>query len=203
MSIKSLVSKDFAVRLLRGVCLALAVTCFVSAQTYKISTMAGGGLPVNIQGRFSGDGGAATGAALSFPGGVAVDNAGNLYIAEWGFSGNSHVRKVVGGAITTIVGDGSHGSNGDGGPAISAQLSQPKAVAVDSLGDVYIAEGGRIRKVSGGVISTVAGGGTFGDNGAATSAALYRVSSLGVDSAGKVYFADPTNSGVRLLEPQP
>ena len=156
--------------------------------------MAGGGSSL-------GDDGPATSAQLIRPAGVAVDAAGNLYIAD---SGSHRIRKVSGGVITTVAGGGSE--FGDKSPATSARLSFPRGVAVDPAGNLYIADTGtsRIRKVSGGVITTVAGGGfTFGDNGPATSAALYRVSSLGVDSAGNVYFADPTNSRVQLLEPQP
>ena len=108
-----------------------------------ISTYAGTGTP-----GFAGDGGPATAAQLSFPQGVALDSAGNLYIAD---SNNNRIRKVTpGGTISTYAGTGLQGFSGDGGPAIDAQLWFPVGVALDSAGNLYIAdqENQRIRKVT-------------------------------------------------------
>jgi uncharacterized protein (TIGR03437 family) len=122
----------------------------------------------NSQPGFSGDGGPATQARLNNPSGVAVDNEGNLYIAD---AGNARVRKVdTGGIITTVVGNGAVGSSGDGGPALQARLSNPGQLAFDSEGNLYVLErgGNRLRKVSrSGIISTVLVGG--GQPGAASS----------------------------------
>ena len=105
--------------------------------------------------------GPATAAQLNIPWGVAVDGSGNLYIAD---AGNNRIRKVdLNGVITTVAGNGTQGFTGDGGAASSAELSGPIDVAVDSSGNLYIADNGnrRIRKVSSvGVITTVAGDGT-------------------------------------------
>src|ERR1017187_406178 len=121
-----------------------------------ISTLAGGGTN-----GYSGDGGPATSAEVGGPAGLAVDGAGNLYIAD---SYNQRVRKVSpSGIISTVVGDGTWGDSGDGGPAASAEVGDPIGVAVDGAGSLYIADAGngRIRKVSpGGIITTVAGNGT-------------------------------------------
>ena len=137
---------------------------------------------IALGGSFSGDGGAATNASLSNPNGVAVDYSGNLYIAD---TENQVVRKVdTNGIITTVAGIGSFlGYSGDGGMATNAELSYPNAVAVDGVGNLYIADSGNgiIRKVNpSGIITTVAGNykylrsGTYsGDGGAATNAALY------------------------------
>jgi uncharacterized protein (TIGR03437 family) len=97
-----------------------------------ITTIAGDGIP-----GFSGDNGPATSAQLGGPGGVAVDSAGNLYIAD---EENNRIRKVSGGVINTIAGNGTWGYSGDGGPATSAQLSQPGDIAIDSAGDIYFAD---------------------------------------------------------------
>ncbi len=135
-----------------------------------ISTVAGGG-------HWLGDNVPATSATLSFPYGTAADSTGNLYIAD---SFHHTVRKVSNGVMTTVAGNGTHGFTGDGGPATSAQLSYPSSVAVDSAGDLYIADfdNDRIRKVSNnGIITTVAGSGAYGfsgDGGPATSAQLKR-----------------------------
>src|ERR1019366_4147209 len=94
---------------------------------------------------------------------VALDAAGNLYIAD---SGNSRIRKVTKGVITTVAGNGTNGFGGDNGPATSAQLNGPSGLAVDSAGNLFITDGGsRIRKVSSGVITTVAGNGKYGFSG--------------------------------------
>jgi uncharacterized protein (TIGR03437 family) len=164
-----------------------------------ITTVAGNGTR-----GFGGDNGPAISAQLAGPVGVAVDSAGNLYIAE---AGNNRIRKVSNGVITTVAGSGAtYGFSGDYGPATAAQLNGPHGVAVDPAGNLYISDTGndRIRKVSNGVISTVAGDGTEGfdgDNGPATSAQLAFPSGVAVDSAGNVYIADAGNNRIRILTP--
>ena len=131
------------------------------AQSGIVTTVAGNGTA-----GFTGDGGPATAARLKKPGGVALDAAGNLFIADtW----NHRIRKVTpGGVISTVAGNGTLGFSGDGGPATAAQLNYPSDMAVDAAGNLFIADTGnhRIRKVTpGGVISTVAGNGTAGFSG--------------------------------------
>ena len=167
-----------------------------------ITTIAGGGL--------GGDGEPATSAQLSFTRALALDGGGNIYVAE---SYSPRIRKISSnGIITTVAGNGTAGSSGDGGPATEAQLTFPNALALDSSGNLYIADEGdnRIRKVlPSGVIITVAGDGTFGysgDGGPATNAQLGAAggkgpSGVAVDSAGNVYVADTGNNAIRLLQP--
>jgi uncharacterized protein (TIGR03437 family) len=157
-----------------------------------ITTVAGNGTL-----GFSGDGGPATLAQLNFPDAIAVDSAGNLYIAD---AGNQRIRRVSGGLIRTVVGTGSRccyggASIGDNGPATSATLNAPHGLALDAAGSLYIADTGnsRVRVVSGGVITTVAGNGEtgfMGDNGPATSAQLNFPEGVAVDTAGNLYIAD-------------
>ena len=143
---------------------------------------------------YSGDGGFATSATLSFPEGVAVDAAGNLFIAD---QDNERVRKVsTNGIITTVAGIGIYGYSGDGGLAASAKVAHPAGVAVDAAGNLFIADQGnqRIRKVSAtGIITTVAGGGgyTFYEDGiAATNASFPNLTAVAVDSMGNIFIAD-------------
>jgi sugar lactone lactonase YvrE len=163
---------------------------------------------------FSGDGGPATSAMIGPPRGLAVDSAGNLYIADWS---NLRIRKVdTNGIITTVAGSGKSTALaplGDGGPATSAALGGPVGVAVDSAGNLYIADTGLgpsfsgiswVRKVdTSGTITTVAGGGGFGfsgDGGPATSAFLSGPNGLAVDGAGNLYIADSGNFRVRMVD---
>jgi uncharacterized protein (TIGR03437 family) len=168
-----------------------------------ITTVAGNG-----DGEYSGDNGPATSAQVS-PTGVAVDAAGNLYIAD---AGNDRIRKVSNGIITTVAGNGISGYGGDNGPATSAQLDHPEGVAVDAVGNLYIADSSnlRIRKVSNGIITTVAGNGDdydsgngdyeySGDNGPATSAQLHHPEGVVVDAAGNLYIADSWNGRIRKV----
>jgi sugar lactone lactonase YvrE len=163
-----------------------------------ITTVAGSGSTGSFGGGFGGDNGAATTAKLNSPLGVAVDVAGNCYIAD---TYNHRVRKVSNGVITTVAGNGTGGFGGDNGPASSAELNPPLGVAVDSAGTLYIADSynNRVRKVSNGVITTVAGTGTQGDNGQATTALLNRPEGVAVDSAGSLYIADTGNNRIRKV----
>ena len=155
---------------------------------------------------FSGDGGAATSALLRSPQGVAVDLSGNIYIAD---TVNNRVRMVTvsTGIITTIAGSStSTGYSGDGDAATSASFYNPVGIALDSAGNIYIADcnNHRIRKVtvSTGIISTIAGTGTSGyagDGGAATSASLHNPDGVAVDSNGNVYISDDTNHRIRKV----
>ena len=165
---------------------------------FTISTVAGDGTA-----GYSGDGGAALSASINSPFGVAADNAGNFYIADFT---NERIRKVsLGGVITTIAGNGSAGYGGDGGPATSAMLSRPSHVTVDAGGNLYIADSGnsRVRKVTpDGTITTIAGNGVpaeGGDGGPATSASLYYPEDAVADSAGNVYIADGDGNTIRMV----
>ncbi|MFF1724315.1 NHL domain-containing protein [Streptomyces sviceus] len=164
----------------------------------KISTIAGAGAA-----GFRGDGGAAVAAQLNCPYAVAVDEAGDLYIAD---AANHRVRKVTAdGKIGTVAGTGAAGFGGDGGPAASARLNTPVRVVVDSSGDLYIADHGnhRVRKVTAdGKIGTVAGTGAAGfggDGGPAASAQLYNPFGLAVDCVDALYIADHVNNRVRKI----
>src|SRR5208282_3430940 len=182
-----------------------------------ISTVAGNGTP-----GYGGDGSAATGAEFNYPFGIALDGAGNIYIADWN---NARIRVVntqattiavanvnIGaGDIATVAGDGTAGYNGDNIAAIKAELWEPNDVAVDSAGNIYIADSfnERIRKVDvNGTITTVAGGamvggtvqGFSGDGGAATDAQLSNPHGVVVDSAGNLYIADTNNNRVRKVD---
>ena len=161
-----------------------------------IATVAGNGTT-----GFAGDNGPAIGAQLSAPRGLALDIAGNLYIAD---SGNNRIREVSAGVIVTIAGTGVAGFGGDGGAALGAQLNLPCGIAFDSSGKLYIADyyNNRIRQISAGTIATVAGKGTpgfSGDNGAATSAQLNNPYALGADPAGNLYIADYGNDRIRKV----
>ncbi len=153
---------------------------------------------------YSGDGGPAASALLNQNRGLVMDGSGNLFVAD---SGNNVIRKIAAnGIITTVAGNGMAGSSGDGGPATAAQLNFPYGLAVDHSGNLYIADSGnhRIRKVSGGTITTVAGTGTpgyGGDGGPAASAQLNTPFGVAVDGSGNIYVADSYNNRVRVVAP--
>lgn len=164
-----------------------------------ITTVAGSG-----QQGFGGDGGAATSALLDSPEGIAVDASGTLYIAD---SRNHRVRAVVSGIISTLAGTGVAGFSGDGGSATAAQLDLPTAVSVDASGNLFVADTNnqRIRRISAGVITTVAGSGQQGfggDGGAATAALLDSPMGVAVDPANpaRFYIADTHNQRIRVVD---
>ena len=166
----------------------------------NIATVAGNGAP-----GFSGDGGPATSAIINSPSGVAVDGAGNLYIDD---AGNYRIRRVtLDGNVATVAGNGTQGSSGDGGPATSARLGYSDGVAVDGVGNIYIADSTnyRVRRVTpDGNIATVAGNGIAdftGDGGPATSASLDFSAGVAVDGAGNLYIADQGNNRIRVVTP--
>ena len=178
----------------------------VDAATQIITTVAG----CTACGSYSGDGGPATGAGLNGPFGVALDGAGNLYIADYG---NNVVRKVEAATqiIITVAGNYTKGGSyfGDGGPATGAGLNVPFGVALDAAGNLYIADSSNntIRKVDAATqtITTVAGnytkGGTYsGDRGPATSAGLNGPHGVAVDAAGNLYIADTFNTALRKVD---
>ncbi len=178
----------------------------VAPESGVISTVAGNG-SVEV----FGDGGPATAAGLFGPRAVASDASGNLVIAD---SSANRIRRVAAGTgiISTIVGTGSPGFSGDGGPATAAQLYSPEGVVFDRSGDLLIADNNnhRVRKVSAatGTISTVAGNGAgggpnfgdfSGDGGPATAAALFWPYGLAIDASGNLYIADYGNKRVRKV----
>lgn len=186
-------------RMRPAILIALATSGIASGQNYTISTFTGGEMPVNIPG---------TSASLYTPISVAVDKTGNVFFADI----NEHVvlrLDATTGVLTLVAGNGSLGLSGDNGPATSAKLGQARGVAVDSAGNLYVADASncRIRMVSNGVITTVAGsgsaggscGGFAGDNGQATSALLQIPYGVAVDSTGNLYIADTLNNRIRMV----
>lgn len=173
----------------------------VDGATGLISTLAGNGLK-----GFAGDNGPAAEASLFDPFGIAVDAAGNVYIAD---TANSRIRKVAAGTrkITTVAGNGQKRFSGDDGLATSASLNFPQGVAVDGDGNIYIADtfNFRIRKVSAttGLITTIAGNGQrgfSGDNGQAVSASIDYAYGLNVDSVGNIFIVDTFNERIRRVD---
>jgi uncharacterized protein (TIGR03437 family) len=167
-----------------------------SAQTEIIKTVAGSANSA------LGDGGPATSASLNMPQSVAVDSSGDLFIAD---TNNARIREVSpAGIITTVAGNGCCGYGGDGQQATSAALNMPQSVAVDSSGNIYIADTGNnvLRKVStNGIITTVAGKdelvGYAGDGGPANAALLWSPAGVAVDAAGDLFIADTVNNVIR------
>ncbi len=197
--------------------------CIADSGNNRIRKVTPGGIISTVAGNgtagYGGDGGPATSAELNNPTSVAMDGAGSLYIAD---TGNNRIRSVSpGGTITTVAGNGTAGSSGDGGPATKAEFYYPAGVAVDGAGNLYIGDTGnnRVRMVApGGVITTVAGngygeggtgsggvitgsGGFSGDGGPATSAELNNPEGVAVDGAGNLYIADSTNHRIRKVTP--
>jgi len=190
---------DLALKSIPALVVGVLFPSAVDTPVAVIQTVAGNGTPA-----FSGDNGAAATASLSEPFGVAVDAAGNVYVAD---TSNHRVRKVdTSGMITTVAGKGTGSFSGDGGPAIRAALNTPIGVAVDTAGNLYIADAfnNRIRKVNAaGIITTVAGNGDAhfsGDHAAATSASLTAPFGVAVDKAGNLYIADTSNQRIRKVD---
>ena len=170
----------------------------VDTQNRRIRKVDAEGITTTVAGNgsmgYSGDGGPATEAELYVPYAVAFDASGNFYIAD---EGCDCVRKVdTNGIIATVAGNGIGGYGGDGGPATEARLRNPRGVAVDASGNLYIADrsNNRIRKVGpDGIITTVAGNGylgSYGDGGPATEARIYYPEALAVDASGNLYLTD-------------
>jgi sugar lactone lactonase YvrE len=173
----------------------------VDAATGRITTIAGTGL----QG-YNGDDKPATAARLRLPTGVAVDAAGNVFVAD---SGNHRVRRVdaATGRITTVAGTGERGYDGDDQPAAAAALNWPTGVAVDAAGNLFVADrfDHRVRRVEAatGLIATVAGtgkGGYDGDRKPATAAQLNEPVGVALDAAGNLFVADRDNHRVRRVD---
>lgn len=161
-------------------------------QTYAIKTFAGAGLPENIPGTY---------ASFVNPAAVAVDPSGNVFVSDSQLNAVFRLDGVTG-VVTVAAGNGTRGFSGDGGPATNAELANPGGIAIDAAGNLFIADTARIRKVSNGVIATVAGNGTAGfsgDNGSATSAEVGTFGSapgVAVDLSGNLYIID----GFRIRE---
>jgi sugar lactone lactonase YvrE len=173
----------------------------IFAADSTITTIAGDGY-----GAYYGDGAGALYSEIYHPTGMVFDSSDNLYFAD---SLNHRIRKIAAtdGTITTVAGLGTPGNGDNGGFAIISQLHYPESVALDSTGNLYIADfiNNRVRMVNtSGVISTIAGSGKFGnsgDGGPALNALMYFPCGVAVDGSGKVYVIDSLNTRIRLLTP--
>jgi hypothetical protein len=190
------------------------VATFNSGRIFRVATdgnvtvVAGIGEPGGVRG----DGGPAVSASLAEPSGIAVDSSGDIFIADRTFC---RIREVSAqtGIISTVAGTDICWHTGDGGPAASATLNNPSGVALDSVGNIFIADTNNclIRKISAstGIISTVAGTlpdltgdlhcGYSGDGGLATSAKLGFPNGVAVDGSGNIIIADTTNCAIRKI----
>jgi sugar lactone lactonase YvrE len=173
----------------------------VDGKTKIITTLAGTGIV-----GFSGDGGPATAAMLSYPAGVAVDRSGNLYIAD---SANHRIRRVDAATkiISTIAGTGSPLDAGDDGPASAAAFIDPEGIAVDAAGNIFITdlESDRLRVIDAvsGIVTSAAGigkAGFSGDGALATTAALFNPAGVSVDVNGNIFIADAGNERIRRID---
>jgi len=173
----------------------------IDASSNVITTFAGNGIS-----GYSGDGGAATSASFSNPTTVAIDGAGNLFVAD---QNNNCIRRIdaITHVVTTVAGNGTSGYSGDGGTAAASNLNWPVGVAIDSSGNLYIADSGNncIRKVDAAtqIITTVAGNGTegyTGDGEPATTATLSYPSAVTVDGTGNLYIVDHGNNSIRRVD---
>ncbi len=188
---------------MKYIVLFFAVVCTLSCKKTPstsgyIYTIAGNGKLGD-----NGDGGSAISAEIDEPLSVAVDGSGSIYLPD---IHNSKIKKISPqGIIATFAGNGTAGFSGDGGAAVSAQLSGPGGVTVDGDGNVYIIDGAtRIRKINtAGIINTIAGNGTLGysgDGGSALDATLNCPSGLAVDKNGNLYIADGANNVIRKID---
>lgn len=193
-------------RKIRGVAMAFSVISVVAYAQGVLTVTPGRSVTTTIG---TGDLGytgttiPASNAALASPSAIAYDASGNLYLAD---SNNHVIREVLKstGLVHTIAGTGVAGFSGDGGAATAAQLDTPTGIALDSSGNVLIADSHnhRVRKISGGVITTVAGTGTAGfsgDGGQAIAARLALPSAIAIDKAGRLFIADTNNHRVRAV----
>ena len=172
----------------------------IDAVTGVITTIAGTGSE-----GYTGDGGPATSARLSGPDGIALDNAGNLFIAD---DNNNVIREVSNGIITTIAGTGTAGYSGDGGPATSAEMNDPEGLQLDIAGNVYFpdSQNNVVRRVNvaTGIITTVAGAFNVnetytGDNGPAIQAGMSYAEDVAVGPDGTIYIDDSDNHVLRQV----
>jgi sugar lactone lactonase YvrE len=200
------------INLPRGLAMDAAGNLFIAdTSNHRVRKVSTNGTITTVAGNgfsgFSGDNGPATSASLTFPSGLAVDPAGNLFIAD---TANQRIRKVApNGNITTIAGTGFEQFSGDGGPAVSAGLRNPSGVTIDPNGNVVITDAGsgRIRRIdAAGIINTIAGNGTLfgfsGDGGPATGAAMGPLD-VAIDSTGNLFIADHGNDRVRKVTLSP
>ncbi|WP_326685825.1 hypothetical protein OIE63_00920 [Streptomyces sp. NBC_01795] len=173
----------------------------IHAQDGTIATVSGTGTP-----RFDGDGGPARDASLYEPGGLAIDAEGALFIADYW---NHRIRRIApDGVITTVAGTGDPGYDGDGGPALEARFTEPRGLAFDASGNLYVAEWGGhlVRRIAAedGTISTVAGTGEPADGPDGVpgpECALHHPIDLAAGADGRVYIADCHNHRVRVIAP--
>jgi DNA-binding beta-propeller fold protein YncE len=177
--------------------LLLLAAAAAPAQQYVISTVAGGAPPANVA--------SAAGISIGHPNRVTVDSSGNVYFSSL----NCVFKLSTNGSLAVVAGNSRAGFSGDGGPAVNAQLNSPQGLAVDSSGNIYIADAGnnRVRIVApSGIISTFAGNGlpgsygSVGDWSPAPQANLHLPSGVAVDPSGNVYIADTRNHSLRLVK---
>lgn len=181
---------------------------YVSENQGRVRRIGVNGIITTVAGQVGinsgGDGGPASGAQLSGPGQIPVDGAGNVYVVD----GSTRIRRITasGSLIQTIAGTGSYTSTGDGGLATQASIAVFVGLAADSAGNIFLSEGGGIRRVDAvtGIINTVAGGsigGFAGDGGPALSARFADIEGMAADARGNRYFTDLLNHRVRVLSP--